>query len=207
MAFGSIYTRKAQTKVHRHGFDMAANVPAGKANYITLLQYTNQTQTPITGTDDQYAQFYVADGSIVKKVWLDMTIEPASNTKVYDLYIGWIQLSMDEILSIPDTQLNVTQDSTTDRIDGAEENFNLATFRLNPKNKHFIRGMKKLTLYAGKPAQVSKWLKVPPKCRRGQKGMYWALYVANATANTSGTTDGTVNIRVSRVFNEFPLVD
>ena len=118
---------------------------------------------------------------------------------------------MDEILSIPDTQIQLTKDSSTDKIvpdaTGTPENFAMSTFRLNPKNRHFVKGMKKLTLYAGKPAQVSRWLKVPRKCSRSQEGMYWCLYIANATVDSANTTDGAVNIKVSRVFNEFPLVD
>lgn len=206
MPFGSIYTRKAQTKVHRHGFDTSLTVPAGKAEKLSLLAYSTTTQTPITGTDSQYNTLHIPDGSKVNKYWLDMTIEPSSNTKVYDIYIGWIALSMDEILSIPDTQIALSK-GADDRISGTTEDFAMSTFRLNPKNRHFIKGMKKLTLYAGKPAQVSRWLRVPPKCSRSQEGMYWGLYIANATTDSTGTTDGTVNIKVSRVFNEFPLVD
>ena len=55
-------------------------------------------------------------------------------------------------------------------------------------------------------ATVSKWLRVPPKIKRGQEGQYWCLFIANATSNTTGT-DGTINVSVSRVFNEFPIVD
>jgi len=206
MPFGSIYTRKAQTKVHRHGFDTTLSIASGKAEKLSLLAYSTVAQSPIAGTDSQYNTLVVPDGSKVNKYWLDMTIEPSSNTKVYDLYIGWIALSMDEILSIPDTQISLSK-GTNDAITGSTEDFAMSTFRLNPKNRPFVKGMKKLTLYAGKPAQVSRWLKVPRKCSRSQEGMYWGLYIANATTDTSGTTDGTVNIKVSRVFNEFPLVD
>ena len=88
MAFGSLYTRKASTKIHRHGVDMTGSIAANTADYITLLQYTDQAQTPITGTDDQYGQMYVSDGSVVNKYWLDMTISPSSTSKTYDVYIG-----------------------------------------------------------------------------------------------------------------------
>lgn len=205
MPYGSIYTRKAQTKVHRHGFDMTGSIAANTADYITLLQYTDQAQSPITGTTDQFGQMYVSDGSVVNKYWLDMTISPTSTSKTYDLYIGWIALSMDEILSIPDTDLSLAKDSDN-KINPTSHSFSMSAFRLNPKNKHFVKGMKKVTLYSGRPATVSKWLRVPPKIKRGQEGQYWCLFIANATSNTSGT-DGTVNVSVSRVFNEFPLVD
>ena len=48
MPFGSIYTRKAQTKVHRHGFDTTLSVASGKAEKLRLLAYSNVAQTPIS---------------------------------------------------------------------------------------------------------------------------------------------------------------
>ncbi len=202
MAIGSVYTRKAQTKVHRHAFDTSYTIGAGKFSNLRLLAYSEVTQTPITGTTDQYNNLVVPEGSKVIKYWMDMTIIPSSNTAVQDVYIGWVKLSYHDYEDAKDTILALTKPSSnaiaTDH--SADLTFTHSDFRVNPKNRHWIEGLKKITMYGGRPASQSGWLQVPPKCRRSEEGMYWALFIANSSSSD-------ITIKVSRAFSEFPLVN
>tara|TARA_B100000029_G_C17568608_1_gene955858 strand:+ start:223 stop:822 length:600 start_codon:yes stop_codon:yes gene_type:complete len=199
MAFGSVYTRKAQTKLKRHAFDTSLTVSANTHTNLSLLSYSTAADVAVSGQTDQFTSLYVQEGSKVRKYWLDLTIIPSSNTVVQDIYIGWVALSRHDI---EDSPIDLVKNASTKRIENpsSASAFQISTFRVDPKNKHYVRRMKKITLYGGRPAVASRWLMVPARCRRSEEGMYWGLFIGNS----SGTD---ITVKVSRAFNEYPIVD
>lgn len=207
MARGSIYSPKAQTRIHRHAFDIAFNIPGNEMLPIRLLAYSevDQVERQVNGENvtGEYTNLVVPEGSVVRKYWLDLTIIPHSTTVTQDVYIGWVQLSWHDFEDASNSFLPLSKHDENKDIftsTSADKSFSPAIYRSNPKNRHWLRGMKKITMYGGRPASQAGWLKVPPKCRRSEEGMYWALVICNAS-------DSSINVKTSRAFNEFPLLD
>ena len=140
-----------------------------------------------------------------------ITPKTPSDTAVIELYSGRMMTSFVELTSKEVPCIRERTDSNheyepwfTKTFDGSNENFvpsggsasRLAgnpntsleipytkqAYNFSQASKHWLRGMSKNILAAGVPIRYNRWERVPAKCRRSNRGMYYGLYFLNDSA-------------------------
>lgn len=226
---GSVYAKGATYKIRRHVWQKDQNVASKKARIFPLLSYeTSAAGATTVSTYDKealtvYATPQVESGSVVRKLNLDMLVQPATSDakdQIIDFYVGRIilsfhdidsgevrglvkestgQIAMTNVASNDVTQTSQSKSQVSSLV-GPEIDWDYTKFQQSYKLKHWWRGVRKTTLPAGMPASYRRWEYVPRKCRRSQEGMFYGIIVMNDSGQ-----DLNVDLKVR--FNEFPLVD
>ena len=170
----------------------------------------NQTATP-----DESASAYIASGSRVNNVQLELQITQADSTKPNNCYIGFIATSFSEgaldnslmISQFGDLIAMVSDTSGTMSLSRNQKDMTMEQYNESPFLKHNLRGFNKYayTLYSGRPAILKTVLPTPPKCRRGQFGMGWWIVLLNDSSAIQGESAGngtSLNFSFNTYFKE-----
>jgi len=198
--------------------DREFTIDGGKCKILPLLAYNKDEPSHTTlkdyGGNDQtvYSDMTVQEGSRTRGFNLDLLITPetASDSSVQDLYVGWIATSFHDLKSDEVRGLGVNADyepvfkpdSGADVIiSGAAPalTFDKHIYDYSVTIKHWWRGVRKNLLAAGVPINMHRFMRVPRKCLRSNRGMFWGMVFMN------DSSDG-IKFESKTSFQEIPLV-
>lgn len=175
-----------------------------------------------------YPTLAVQEGSRVSNIHVDITIEPETqnSSNIINFYTGRITTSFHDlnggqIMGLSGDSSGTVQmvdednDSDANAVDsnglcthdaGTDITLTNKQYEEGDVIKHWWRGKRKNVMFGGQPIVYDRWEKVPMKCKRSNKGMFYGMWVINDATAISGSQVDDLRIRINTTFNEVPLI-
>jgi hypothetical protein len=213
------------TKYLRHVTDDDYIIEPQRARLIPFWYCDNSVTTPLDGADVQTKG--MKEGSKVSRHKLDMTIEPTV-IEPQRIYMGILKLSFHDVMSFAVNGIRahqtayqgaITETSVTSYLQfysnntdkravhptGQIDTSGIDSVRLDDYFKHFVKSLKKITVFDQRPLMSERFHKVPAKVKRVNEFTWYGMWVFNDSDRGATPSDTQVTLNVKQFFQEYAL--